>query len=205
MKKQIALLGSLFFLLMLSSSITAQNNILKGKHSIYFESGFKTNSQTSVVTAFNSVETKTGFIGSLNYGYFWDEEWALNFSAGIFGAETNTKFNNTEVSGIASVLFGIRYYPANLSLGDIGRVYVGSSIGQFIGFATQTKGLYGSETLNESVLGAQIIVGLDWYIASWFKIGPSFSYYFMEDFKKVIGTEKNMSGGGFSFDFGFLF
>lgn len=201
MKNLIALICLLTF----SYSLTAQNNILKGKHSIYFEGGFKTNSQTSVVTVFNTVETKTGFIGSLNYGYFWDEEWALNFSAGIFGAEANTKYNNTEVNGIASVLFGIRYYPANLSLGDIGRVYIGSSIGQFIGFATKTKNLFSTENLSESVLGAQIIVGFDWYIASWFKIGPSFSYYLMEDFKKVIGTENNMSGGGFSFDFGFLF
>lgn len=205
MKKSFVIVVALFIVSQNAVEIFAQNNLLKGNHSIYFESGFKTNSKTTVTTNFGSVETKTGFIGSLNYGYWFDEEWSLNFSAGVFGAEANTVAGNTEVSAIIPILLGVKYYPSILSIGTVGRVYLGISAGQYSGFATRKTGLSATQNISESALGGQLSIGFDWFIASWFKIGPNLSYHIMEDFAEVLGSKKNMSGGGFSFDFGFVF
>lgn len=177
---------------------------LAGRHTIFVESGFKTNSNTSVTTNMSGVEVKTGFIGSINYGYWLDGEWSLTFSAGVFGAGTFVKYNNVETNAIIPVLFGMRYYPEKLSLGSVGRVYAGLALGQYMGSGTKTKTPLATETFTESVFGGQASIGCDLFVVSWFKFGPKLSYYFLSDFKEIIGAEKNLSGTGFSIDFGFV-
>lgn len=186
-----------------TSSAQIEKMNLAGKHTIFLESGFKTNSKTTSTTANGTVEATTGFIGSLNYGYWFDEEWALTFSGGVFGAEANVKFNNVSANAIMPILFGVRYYPVNLALGSVGRFYAGTALGQYLGSAAKTSGFV-TQTINESVFGGQASIGCDLFVASWFKFGPKLSYFFLSDFKEIIGTEKNLSGAGFSIDFGFV-
>lgn len=187
-----------------TSSAQIENMNLAGRHTIFLESGFKTNSKTTSTTTGGTVEASTGFIGSLNYGYWFDEEWALTFSGGVFGAEANIKFNNVSANAIMPILFGARYYPVKLALGSVGRFYAGIALGQYIGSAAKTSGLV-TQTINESVFGGQASIGCDFFVASWFKFGPKLSYYILSDFKEIIGTEKNLSGAGLSIDFGFIF
>ena len=182
---------------------------LSGRHSIFIDGGFKTNSTTSVIISSGTVETNTGFVGSINYSYWFENEWAMTFSAGVFGASTSTKFNGVETSGIVPLLFGVRYYPEKLSLGSKGRFYAGLSLGQYIGFATQaikTESIFGAqaETISESVFGGTADLGIDVFVASWFKIGPKLSYHFLSDYNKIIGTRKNLSGTSFAIEFGFV-
>jgi hypothetical protein len=197
---------SIIPLLLIQMSLLAQNEKIRlaGRHTLFMESGFKSNSTTSVVVNSSTVETKAGFIGGINYGYWFDEQWGLTLSVGLFGAETSTKFNGVETSAIIPVLFGIRFYPESFSLGSIGRPYAGLSLGQYMGFATKVKSVFNTETVNEPAFGGEASVGVDLFVASWFKIGPKFSYHFLGDFSEVIGTKKNLSGASFSVEFGFV-
>lgn len=204
MKRSIILAVITLFAIQTASFGQIEKTNLAGRHTLFFESGVKTNSKTSVVTNPAGVETKAGVIGSLNYGYWFDEEWALNFSAGLFGAEASTSFNGVETNAIIPILFGVRYYPQNFSLGSVGRVYIGLAAGQYLGSAAKTKVFATIETINESVFGAQATVGVDLFVASWFKFGPKLSYHVLGDFSEIIGTKKNLSGGGFSVDIGFV-
>jgi hypothetical protein len=201
------LLLSIVPLLMFQASLFAQNEkvSLAGRHTLFIESGFKSNSTTSVVVTSGTVETKAGFIGGINYGYWFDEQWGLTLSVGLFGAETSTKFNGVETSAIIPVLFGIRFYPEGLSLGSVGRPYAGLSLGQYLGFATKVKNLFTTETVSEPIFGGEVSAGVDLFVASWFKIGPKFSYHFLGDYSEVIGAKKNLSGASFSVEFGFVF
>lgn len=200
------LILSIITLLAIQMSLSAQIEKinLAGKHTIFVESGFKTNSSTSVTTNLSAVEVKTSFIGSINYGYWFDEEWSLTFSAGVFGAGTSAKYNGVETNAIMPLLFGARYYPEKLSLGSVGRIYAGLALGQYVGSGTRAKTLFATETFTESVFGGEASIGCDLFVVSWFKFGPKLSYFFLDDFKEVIGAEKNLSGAAFSFDFGFV-
>ena len=186
-----------------TSSAQIEKMNLAGRHTIFMEGGFKTNSKTTSTIVNGTVEATTGFIGSLNYGYWFDEEWALTFSGGVFGAEADVKYNNVSANAIMTILFGARYYPVKLALGSVGRFYAGLALGQYVGSAAKTSGLV-TRTINESVFGGQASIGCDLFVASWFKFGPKLSYYLLNDFKEIIGTEKNLSGAAFSFDFGFV-
>ena len=178
---------------------------LAGKHTIFVGGGFRTNSNPSVTANLAGVEVKTGFIGSINYGYWFDEEWSLYFSAGVFGAGTSVKFNGIETKSFMHILFGAKFYPEKLSLGSVGRVYAGLALGQYTGSGTRIKTLFTTETFTESVFGGEGAIGVDLFVASWFKFGPKLSYYFLSNFKDLMGTEKNLSGAAFSLDFGFVF
>jgi len=187
-----------------TSSAQVEKINLIGRHTLFIEGGLKANSNTSVTTNLSGVEVKTGFLGSMNYGYWFDNEWSLTLSAGIFASGTSAKFNNVETNAIIPLLFGIRYYPEKISLGSVGRVYAGLALGQYMGNGTRTGTLLTTETITESVFGGEASIGCDLFFTSWFKFGPKLSYFFLGDFKEVIGDRKNLSGAAFSFDFGFV-
>lgn len=140
----------------------------------------------------------------MNYGYWFDEEWSLTFSAGVFGAGTSVRYNNVETKAVIPVLFGMRYYPAKFSLGSVGRVYAGLALGRYMGSGTRVRALFTTETFTESVFGGESSLGVDLFVTSWFKLGPKLSYHFLGDFSEIVGTKKNLSGAAFSFDFGFV-
>ena len=195
----------ILFLVLQSASFSQSEPInLSGRHSIFIDGGFKTNSTTSVIISTGTIETRTGFVGGINYCYWFDNELAMTLSAGVFGTSTSTKFNGVETSGIVPLLFGIRYYPEKLSLGSKGRFYAGLSLGQYIGFATKVKTFFATETISESVFGGAAVLGIDVFVASWFKIGPKLSYHFLSDYSEIIGTKKNLSGTAFAIEIGFV-
>ena len=209
MKRVVFIIIAVFFFQPISFAQTEPIKLL-GSHSITIECGTKTNSTISTSTSLSGIDVKAGFIGSLCYGYCFDEEWAFTLSGGVFGAGVNTTFNNVETNAVLTFLTGIKYYPTELSLGSKGRVYVGLSLGQYTVFATRsirTESINGplTETINESVFGGQASVGIDFFIAAWFKIGPKLSYHFMGDFEQAIGTKKNLSGTAFSLEIGSVF
>ena len=204
MKRNIFISIIILFVIHTFTNAQIEKINLAGRHSIFVESGFKANSNTSVTTNLSGVDVKTGFIGSINYGYWFDEEWSLTFSAGIFGAGTSVRYNNVEAKAIIPILFGARYYPEKLSLGSVGRVYAGLAVGQYMGSGTRVKTLLQTETFSESVFGGEGSIGVDLFVVSWFKFGPKLSYFFLSDFKEIIGTEKNLSGAAFSLDFGIV-
>lgn len=190
--------------LMLSTAAIAQPEPVKllGRHTITIEGGTKTNSNTSVIVNGGDVDVKSGFIGSLNYGYWFDEEWAVTLSVGGFGMGAKTTFNNVETSSVMPILFGVKYYPQKLAMGAVGRVYAGLAAGSYMGFATKVQNFFSTKAISESVFGGQVSVGMDFFVASWFRLGPKLAYHLMGDFSEVIGTKKNLSGAAFSLEFG---
>jgi hypothetical protein len=203
--KKLILLGIFCALIFQTTSIAQLEPVkLMGRHTITVEGGAKTNSNTSVTTGASGVDVKSGFVGSLNYGYWFDEEWAITLSVGGFGMGAKTSFNNVETSSVMPILFGAKYYPSKLALGAVGRIYFGLAAGDYMGFATKTQNIFNNSVVSESVFGGQLSAGMDFFVASWLKFGPKLSYHFMGDFSEVIGTKKNLSGAAFSVEFGIV-
>lgn len=192
--------------LMLWSTSPAQTQPveLKGYHTIGISGGAKTNSRNVVTTDLSGVSMETGFIGLLQYGYWFDQQWQLHLTLGIFGAKMDTDYLGTKVKMTAPLLFGVSYYPLPLAMGDVGRPFIGIAPGMYVQTGTKTSTVFpfSTETVSESVLGARLIVGADLFPAHWLRLTPSLSYHLVGDFKEPGGS---YSGAEFSFGFGVVF
>jgi len=175
---------------------------LKNSNAITITGGFKANSKTVVTTNHNDVNLETGFVGTISYNRWFKEDWCIEFTAGIFGSKTNVESYETSTEAIVPLLFGIGYYP-DIMAAEM-RPYCKLDGGVFIGSAVKTKA-NNTETTVETVLGGRVSFGLDIFLAECFKLGPSFSYYFMADFEEVVEDKENFSGAAFELNFGFVF
>jgi hypothetical protein len=177
---------------------------LKGCHTIFISTGFKSNSNT-VITSITGVEIKTGFTGSIAYGYWFDNEWALNLLAGVFGVESNISVNNVSTKSIIPILLGIRYYPSFLSIGNVGRVYGGINAGVYMGTGTKITNLLLNESVVETVFGFQPVIGIDFFLTDWFEIGSGISYDVVSGFSETVSSKSNYSGPELTVNFGIVF
>lgn len=218
-KKNIKKLLKYFIVMFcLVSSVTYPQNIentglktismnLYGTHSIFFLAGFKMNSSTSANVTISEVKAETNFTGSIGYSYWFDNEWSVNITMGIFKAESNVNYTNISSISIIPVLFGFSYYPKTLSLGTAGRVFFGINTGVYIGSGSSTNLNFinfGSSAVIETAFGVVPHTGIDFIISKWLKIGPLISYHFISEFKEVVGNKKNYSGLVFCFNIGLL-
>jgi hypothetical protein len=189
----------------LSAQEKFNNTPLKNSHSLSISAGIKGNSRTSISGDIVSVNTNSGFTGGLEYGYWFNNEWLVGINFCLVEATANINFGSIKDNAVFSILFGFKYYPEALSLGEVGRCYVGFFAGPVTGVANKESGLpFKSESIVETVIGGQILAGVDLFVARWFKMGPALNYNFMQDFSEITGTKKNFSGLGFVFNFGFV-
>lgn len=198
------LFTSVFFSQNISeNSVENHSSNLKGLNSIYLLGGFKINSSSTVSARLPEVETETNFSGSLGYQYWFDNEWAVKTSVGVFQAESNVSIFAKVINiSIVPIVFGFSYYPEYLSLGSVGRVNVGINAGAYVGSGTKT-GIsidnIGTTTITETVFGVEPNVGIDFFISKWFRIGPVFSYHYVGDYNDLIINDKKHSGAVISF------
>lgn len=201
------LFTSVFFSQNISeNSEDSYSSNLKGVNSIYLIGGFKMNSSSTVSARIPEVETETNFTGSLGYQYWFDNEWAVKTSIGVFQAESNVSIlaKVTSIS-IVPIVFGFSYYPEYLSLGSVGRVNVGINAGAYVGSGTKTGISFdniGTTTITETVFGVEPNVGIDFFISKWFRIGPIISYHFIGDYNDLIISDEKHSGAVISFVIG---
>jgi outer membrane protein W len=177
--------------------------LLKGRHAISLTGGMKTNSKTVAVVDPMGIDLESGFVGSIGYGYWFDENWQVNFSIGVFGAKTQVDYNGVSTGTTIPVLIGFAYYPMQLAMGTVGRPYVGLAGGMYSGTATQT-GLAGVGTVTEIVPGGKFTIGIDFRVGDWLKLGPSVSYHRLGAFSKIVGEEADFSGVELSVGMGVL-
>ncbi len=177
---------------------TVQPVSLAEQHTIYLSLGMKTNSRTTVSVSPGTVHVESGGVGLIGYGYWFDEQWQLNFSAGVFGVQSNVDVGSTSNRVFNPVLFGISYYPAALKMGKSGRPYIGVSGGPYTGILSRTGTVVGAETVTETVVGGRFVLGVDIFLGSWFRIGPLIGYRFVGEFQEVVGEKTDFSGAEFA-------
>ena len=215
--KKLSVIFITIFIFNLSSAFSQNNNSnanLKGRHSLNLNTGFMTNSgSTASVDLFNynsrnnnyyNTDANIGFGGSFAYGYWFDDEWSLNFECGVLGADVNSNLSTASTFTVVPILFGMKYYPSMLTMGSVGRVYAGLSMGIYTGTSVNSTYWVFDQVSTEHVFGAKPEVGVDLFVANWFKIGPNLSYHIMSEFTKISNENKNQSGLQFSLNMGIV-
>lgn len=206
-----------FIMLTLSTQLHAQQGNfertstairLNGTHAISMSPGFKMNSSSSTNTTIGSVDVDANYIGIVQYKYWFENDWSVNASIGVIGAESDVRFANVSSISVIPILFGFSFYPEKFEIGSVGRVYFGLNTGVYMGTASKTylsSSNMGTGTVNETVFGVEPHFGIDFFILKWVKIGPSFSYHLMGDFEEVIGDRDNYSDPAFFINMGIRF
>ncbi len=211
MKKSAFLIISLFLIFTItaySQSFYSPVQDLSGYSSIYIQAGSKLNSSSSASVSITGIKTDVQFVGFIGYQYWINNEWSLNSFAGAFKAASSVSIGNVSSISIYPAMFGASFYPEDLTLGDIGRVYFAASLGVYNGSATKAYFSFsnvGTEVTNESVFGAAVGAGIDLFFFDWLRLGPSLSYHFVTEFSEVVGDRNDYSGPVFAFSAGVLF
>ncbi|MGK9369546.1 hypothetical protein ACSSWA_11650 [Melioribacter sp. Ez-97] len=204
MKKTYPLLMG--FILMVS--IKAQSVSIEGKSALGFTLGTYLNSEkNSVSAAYNVTASATGFMGSLFYSNWLQENLSIRFSLGFLNGSADVKVDgwNTgqSASSVVPLLMGVNYYFIDENPGKI-RPFAGLAAGVYIGSEAKNS-IVQTSARSESVFGVKPLAGIDFILGKHFIMGAEAGYNLMTDFKDSVGGRKNYSGGDIAFRFIYLF
>lgn len=151
-----------------------------------------------------------GIIGSLAYGYWVTDVWAVTLSVGIANADASTWASGSgaavESAAVIPMLFGMKYKPLGLAVADALRPYLCLSLGPYFGLASNVRAgaTTGTESYTEAALGARAALGMDLSLSRRFALGVAVGYHLIGDFERRIGSERNHSSPEFSLSASFL-
>lgn len=165
---------------------------LERRHRIQAHFGYVQSGPTAPAN-FGSVRTENVTGGAL-YGW-WATERVM-ISIGANGLASDVSAN---VSNVANILLGARYYFPESSLRGSLRPYVGVAAGPYI------ASVVGSFVVTEAAAGGRVGLGLDVPVTRWFILGVEGGYNLVIDFSTAIAGRKNYSGFQVTLGFGLTF
>lgn len=186
---------------------------LRGKHGIEISLGFLSGVSSDNQVSVGGIEWTSDFsgvFGSIAYSYWIAEEWAVNLSLGVASSEASMSVSGTgtslESATVVPLLFGVKYKPIELAVGDALRPYVYAALGPYFGFASdvRTGATSGLESYSETALGSRAGVGMDLSLGRRFTLGFAVGYRLVSDFGRRIGSDTNHSSPEFALSFGVL-
>ncbi|UCF18621.1 MAG: hypothetical protein JSU87_11810 [Gemmatimonadota bacterium] len=192
---------------------SSDSNSLRGRHGIELSLGF-----LSEVSAANELSVggltmtseANGVIGSIAYDYWFADDLAFGVSLGVASANASTSVTGTgasmESATVMALLFGLKYKPIGLAVGDALRPYLYASLGPYFGFASDVRSgtATGVESYTETALGSRAGLGIDLSLGRSFTLGVAAGYRLVSDFARRIGSETNYSSPEFSLSAGIL-
>jgi hypothetical protein len=209
-------------LLLMSTAVLGQeadhqneiaNYSLKGRHSLDLSFGLLSDLNSSADVTIGGVHTRSsgnGFLGSVIYSYWLEDELAVSIHMGVQNADARTSVSGlnvvTESAVIIPVLIGVKYQVFRFTGHNNFRPYASVSIGPYFGFASNVRTGVGvtTESVSEAVLGSRLAVDFDLLVSRRFKLGIGVGYRFVSDFSRRIGTERNYSSPEFSICLGLI-
>jgi len=177
------------------------------RHSIDLRISFWNNSQSNVSVGVTgvSVDAGTGGIsGRIMYNYYFNDEYAFNFSAGAMATEVKVRTLSNYTSTVVPIMMGMKYFFIGSSEEGLFRPYLSGSMGVLFGTESNVEVL-SVQSHTESAMGLYAGFGSDFILGSLIKLHADVGYNLYTDFTEEIGSRKNYSGPEFSFGIGFMF
>jgi hypothetical protein len=181
------------------------NHLIEVRAGLLSEVGVKNEVTVAEVTSKSDL---SGLLGSVAYTYYFDHDFGIITSIGLLDADASSSVIglNTivESASVMHWLFGVKYQPSKLSLGESLRPYASLSVGPYIGTASNVRGGFtaSTESFTETALGSRLAVGIDVFLGRFIALGVGAGYHLVSDFNNRIGSEKNYSSPEFSLSFG---
>lgn len=187
------------------------SHALSGRHQIELSIGLLSGLGTATEVSVGDVSMTSeanGIIGSIAYSYWLTDEWAVNLSVGVASADASVSASGTggsvESATVIPLLFGVKYAPLKLAIGDALRPYVYGSLGPYFGFASDVRAgaTTGAESYSETALGSRAGLGMELSLSKRLTLGLGVGYRLVSDFERPIGAEENHSSPELSLSFG---
>lgn len=220
MRHHLVIAFSLFLFILpvhIAAQTTADPNqssySLKGRHSLDLSLGLLSSMSSSAEVTFGGVNTSSsgnGFLGSVNYAYWLEDEVALSIHVGVQNADAKTSVSGLNVSTesvvVIPLLFGVKYQVFRLTDSNSLRPYLSVSVGPYIGTASNvhTGMNVAAENITETAVGSRLALDNDWLLSKRFKLGMGIGYRLVSDFSRRIGSKKNYSSPEFSLCVGII-
>lgn len=195
MKKLISLTIGITFVLNFSlyaqeikeSEANNQPIYLKGTHSVSLHAGFQ-DFQSKLAYTAGGVTASSNFVGYLSYQYWMNDNSALSFSLGILESETIARFSDTYSKATIPIVIGYDFYPDGFRWGNMGRGYFGMNFGTYIertsGVSTNSDHV-AAGTDAKIKPGGDLHVGVDFFPATYLRVGPQVAFHSTEHFQGV--------------------
>jgi outer membrane protein W len=197
-----------------AQTATSPEKALRGKHRVELGIGLLSGVSSSTEVSAGGVTTRSdadGLVGSIAYTYYFSHDFGINVSVGLLGADATTSVSGSEVivesASVVPLLFGVKYQPSKLTLGNVLRPYASASVGPYFGSASNVRAgaATSTESYSETALGSRLGIGMDLLLGKLLTIGVGIGYHVVSDFENRIGQEKNYSSPEFSLSFGVIF
>jgi hypothetical protein len=190
------------------------SNSLRGKHCIEITAGFLSEMSATQEVSVGNVTAKSdadGFLGSIGYTYWVENDWGITFSAGVLDVAATVSASGsvtfTQSATVVPMLFGVKYQPSQLIDSDVLRPYASVSAGPYFGSSSTVR--TGATTIvedrSEAALGSRLAVGVDLRLSRLFRLGFAGGYHLVADFPDRIGSLKNCSSPEISMSLGIVF
>jgi hypothetical protein len=185
----------------------------RGAHQIEVSFGLLSDLRVTTEATFGNVATRTeatGLVGSLAYGYGFAEEWALTVSLGLANADASTSVDGggafVESAAVIPLLFGVKFRPQGLAIGDALRPHAYAAVGPYFGLASDVRAGWttGAESYAETAFGSRLGVGLELWLGRKFTLGLAAGYRLVSDFGRRIGSDVNHSSPEFGLSLGIV-
>lgn len=209
--KSMIVMAAMGLPVMARAQTTDQPNSLRGTHQIEVSLGLLSDLSTTTEVSVGGVDMTSdasGLIGSIAYGYWVTDEWAVVLSIGVVNANVSTSASGTgasvESATVIPLLLGAKYAPLRLVIGDALRPYAYAAIGPYFGFASDVRAgpTTAAQSYAETALGSRIGAGMELSLGTRFTVGLAVGYRLVSDFQRRIGSETNHSSPEFSLSFG---
>lgn len=207
---------SLIVLLVMISlgAATASTQNLAKRSRIELQLGMSVRTNTSVSTTLGGASVETGpegFMGSIGYSYWVQENLAVTISAGALASTVDVNAGiggtSTYTASVGQILLGTRYYVPRSTYGTSFRPYLSLAVGPVIGSQSGTSAgtVVITESISETAFGGRLGTGVDIILSRRIMLGVLTGYNLMTDFSRTIGSRANHSGPDFAVSFSILF
>lgn len=191
----------------------ADSHALRGRHQIEVSVGLLSSLSAASEVSVGGLEMTSdanGIIGSIAYAFGLTDEWAVHISVGVASADASVSASGTggsvESATVIPLLFGVKYQPLKLAIGDALRPYGYAALGPYFGFASDVRAgaNSGVESYSETALGSRVGAGMELWLGRRFTLGLGVGYRLVSDFGRRIGSDKNHSSPEFMLSVGLL-
>lgn len=150
----------------------------------------------------NGASTHTsGEAGSIGFMHWVRPEVAVSIGASVLSADASAVNSGAHANAVTALLVGVSYAPSALALTRSLRPYVSAAAGPYMHTA-ETAGALSASSTTETVAGARLAGGINWFAARHFMMAFEGNYNAVGSFDRPDTPSSKPSGFGMSLTFG---
>ncbi len=139
-------------------------------------------------------------LGAVSYWHWAQENLAFGLTVSALSSGVSTTVGplgvSDDVTTVASIFLGARYYIAQPSIGETFRPYLAVGLGPYVGSGVVNRVGFqiASEVKTLGSFGGHLGAGVDIPVSRHFMLGANAGYNLMADFSEQLGDRRNFSG-----------